>query len=223
MNEWYSVTTNTFEGFWVSFLNFLPSLVGAILIFVLGWFVAIGIGKLISGILHKMKFNDFFEGKGWKDAMDKAEVKVNPSEFFGSLVKWILIVVFLWIAIDILGFDQFAAFMQDVVIYLPNVIVAVFIFVLAVMLADLLAKIVMATTDKAGFPYSKFTGTIVKTSIWIFAIFAILIQLGIAREMILAIFYGLIALLALAGGLSFGIGGKDAAAKLIEDIKKKIK
>ncbi len=170
-----------------------------------------------------MKFNDFFEGKGWKDAMEKAEVKVNPSEFLGALVKWILIIVFLWIAVEILGFGQFAAFMQDVVIYLPNVIVAVFIFVLAVMLADLLAKIVMATTNKAGFPYSKFAGAIVKTSIWVFAIFAILIQLGIVREMMLAIFYGLVALIALAGGLSFGLGGRDAASKLIEDIKKKLK
>ncbi len=223
MTNWYSVTTNTFESFWEGFLYFLPSLVGAVVVFVLGWFFAVGMGKIISGGLHKVKFNSFFENKKWKEAMDRAEVRVDPSEFLGTLVKWILTIVVIWMTVEILGFNEFALFMKDVVAYLPNVIVAALIFVVAVMVADFLSKIVMATTEKVDFPYAKFTGVIIKTAIWVFALFAILIQLGIARELMLAMFYGLIALISLAGGLAFGLGGKDAATKMIEEMKKKLK
>lgn len=223
MTDWYSITANTFESFWVGFLSFLPALVGAVAVFILGWFFAIGMGKITAGVLHKIKFNSFFENKKWKEAMDKAEMKVDPSEFLGTLVKWILTIVVIWMAVEILGFNEFALFMKDVVAYLPNVIVAALIFVVAVMVADFLAKIIMATTEKVDFPYAKFAGAIVKTAIWVFALFAILIQLGIARELMLAMFYGLIALVSLAGGLAFGLGGREAASEFIKDVKKKLK
>ncbi len=223
MTNWYNVTVEAFESFWVGFLAFLPNLLGALIVLILGWFFAIAIGRIVSGLLRKFNFNSFFENEKWKDAMEEAEVKVNPSDFLGSLVKWVLIIVVIWLTVDILGLKGIADFMGEVVAYLPNVIVAALIFVVAVMIADFLSKIVATTTGKAGFPYAKMTGAIVKGAIWIFAIFAILIELGIAQEMVIAIFYGLVALIALAGGLSFGLGGKEAATDVIEKVKKSIK
>lgn len=223
MTNWYEVTAEAFESFWLGFLSFLPSLLGALIVLIIGWFFAIAIGKIVTGLLHKFNFNAFFENEKWKEAIDEAEVRVNPSDFIGSLVKWILVIVVIWMTVDILGLKGIADFMGEVVAYLPNVIVSAIIFVVAVMIADFLSKIVMTTTKKAGFSYSKLTGTIVKGAIWVFAIFAILIELGIAQEMIIAIFYGLVALVALAGGLSFGLGGKDAAAHVIDNVKKNLK
>lgn len=134
MTNWYNVTVEAFESFWVGFLAFLPNLLGALIVLILGWFFAIAIGRIVSGLLRKFNFNSFFENEKWKDAMEEAEVKVNPSDFLGSLVKWVLIIVVIWLTVDILGLKGIADFMGEVVAYLPNVIVAALIFVVAVMI-----------------------------------------------------------------------------------------
>jgi len=211
------------ESFWESFMLFLPNLVGALFVFIIGWFVALASGKIIAGLLYRLKFNDFFVGEKWEKAMKKAEIRINPSEFLGNIVKWVIFIIVIWMTVGILGLDQFARFMTDVVAYLPNVIVAALIFVVAVMIGDFLAKMAIAATEKSDFPYSITVGAMVKFAIWIFAAFAILVQLGIARELLLTVFNGLIAFLVIAGGLSFGLGGQDAAAKVIDKIKKKVK
>ena len=211
------------EGFWESFLAFLPSLVGAILVFIIGWFFAVGVGKLVAGILTKLKFNSFFESESWVDAMDKADMDLDISQFIGAIVKWILIIVVLWISVDILGFSQFAELMGDIVAYLPNVIVAALIFVVAVMVADFLSKIMVATTERADFVHTGLAGAIVKWGIWLFAIFAILIQLGIANELLETLFEGLVYMIAIAGGLAFGLGGQDAAKEMISKMKDSFK
>ncbi len=211
------------EGLWVSFLTFIPDLVGALLIFIIGWFFAVGVGKLITGILTKLKFNSFFESESWEEAMEKAEVKLNMSEFLGSIVKWIIILVVLHLSVGVLGFEQFEELMGRIVGYLPNVIVAALIFVAAVMVADFLSKIMVAATEKADFAHTSLMGAIVKGAIWIFAIFAILIELGIAEELLTTLFEALVYMIAIAGGLAFGLGGKDVAKKTIEKMKNNLK
>jgi len=211
------------EGFWESFLAFIPNLVGALLVFIIGWFFAVGVGKLISGILTKLKFNTIFESEGWVSAMKKADMELDISQFIGAVVKWILIIVVLWLSVDILGFSQFAELMEEIVAYLPNVIVAALIFVVAVLVADFLSKIMVATTEKADFVHTGLAGAIVKWAIWFFAIFAILIQLGIASELLETLFEGLVYMIAIAGGLAFGLGGKDAARNIISKAKNSFK
>lgn len=211
------------EGFWESFLLFLPSLIGSILVFIIGWFFAVGVGKLVAGILTKLKFNSFFESESWSNAMEKADMELDVSQFIGAIVKWILTIVVLWVSVDMLGFSQFAELMGDIVAYLPNVIVAALIFVIAVMVADFLSKIMVATTEKADFVHTGLAGAIVKWAIWFFAIFAILIQLGIANELLETLFEGLIYMIAIAGGLAFGLGGQDAAREMISKMKDSFK
>jgi len=223
MTNWYDVMGRVFETFWENFMLFLPSLVAALFVFILGWFVALAVGKIIASILYRLKFNEFFEGEKWEKAMEKAEIRINPSEFLGDIIKWVIFIIVIWLTVGILGFTQFAEFMSDVVAYLPNVIIATLIFVVAVMIGEFLAKVVVATTEKSDFPYSKTAGAIAKIAIWVFAGFAILVQLGIATELLLAVFYGLIGFFVIAGGISFGLGGQDAAGKFIDKMKKKIK
>lgn len=223
MTNWYDVMGRVFETFWESFMLFLPSLVAALFVFILGWFVALATGKVVAGILYRLKFNDFFEGDKWKSAMEKAEIRINPSEFLGNVVKWVIFIVVIWMTVGILGLDQFSQFMTEVVGYLPNVIVATLIFVVAVMIGEFFSKMVIAATERSEIPYARTIGALTKIAIWVFAGFAILVQLGIATELLLAAFYGIIGFFVLAGGLSFGLGGKDAASKLIERVKKSIK
>ncbi len=223
MTNWYDVMGRVFETFWENFMLFLPSLVAALFVFIVGWFIALASGKIVAGLLYRLKFNEFFEGEKWEKAMQKAEIRLNPSEFLGNVIKWVIFIIVIWMTVGILGLSQFAEFMTDVVAYLPNVIVATLIFVVAIMIGDFLSKLVIAATERSDFPYSVTAGALVKVAIWVFASFAILVQLGIARELLLVAFQGLVYFFVIAGGLSFGLGGKDAATKFIDRMKKKIK
>jgi small-conductance mechanosensitive channel len=221
--NWYSVTLDSLINLWRGFLGFIPQVVGAVIVFVIGWFVAEAVGKVVADILKRVQFNQLFAGTGWKDALAKAEIKVNPAEFIGGLFKWTLLIVFLLAAVEILGLSQFAAFLTNVLAYLPNVLVASFIFVVAVIISELLEKILRATVEGAGMGYGHFVGVIVKWSIWIFAIIAILLQLGVTPFLLQTLFTGVVAFLVVAGGLAFGLGGKEVAGEFLQDLKKKLK
>ncbi len=212
-----------FKTFWLDFVSFLPDLLFALLIFIVGWFIALATGKVISGLLYKLKFNDFFQGKEWDDAMKKADIRINPSQFIGNVVKWVAFIFVIDFTVQRLGIDEFTVFMGRVVAYLPNLIVALLIFVVAVMIGEFLSKMAVLTAEKSEFPYSKTIGAIVRFAIWIYAGFAILVQLQIVEELNVILFQGIVAFLVIAGGLSFGLGGQDAAKQVINRIKKMLK
>jgi len=221
--DWYYVTIQALQNLWQGFLSFIPVLVGAIIIFVIGWFVSVGVGKLITEILKRIKFNQIFEKEGWKSALEKAEIKVDASGFIGAIVKWILVIVFLLAAVDILGLVQFAGFLKSVLAYLPNVIVAALIFVVTVILVDIVEKVVRAAVESIKVGYGAMVSAVIKWSIWVFALLAILHQLGIARPFMETLFTGLVAMLVISLGIAFGLGGKEVAAEILQDVKRKLK
>ncbi len=223
IQSWTEITSQALVNFGVGFLNFIPLLLVAIVVFVVGWFVSVGVGKLVGEILKKLGINRIFERERWKKAMEKADIKVDFCGFVGSIVKWILILVFLLIAVEILGLPQFADFLKAILAYLPNVVVAALIFIAAAILIDIIEKVVRASVEGAKIGYGHIISAIVRWAIWIFAILAILYQLRIAEEFMKTLFTGLVAMLVLALGLSFGLGGKEVAAEILQNIKKKIK
>jgi hypothetical protein len=219
-------TTLALLELWHGFLNFIPGLVAAIIIFLIGWIIAVFIGKLVAEILTRVKLNQFFERAGWKTALEKAEMKINPSDFIGAIVKWILVITFLYAAVGLLGepFEAFKVLLGGILSYLPNVVVAALIFVIAVIIADIVEKVVRAAVEGIKVGYGHLVGAIIKWAIWIFAILAIFQQLRFdwadwVFELIKIVFVGIVAMLAIA----FGLGGKDVAAEIAQDIKKKLK
>lgn len=220
--DWTTITIQALQNSWQAFLVFFPKLIGALIIFVVGYFIALAVGKVISEVLIRLKFNKIFEKTGWREALEKAEIKVNPSEFVGTIFKWILVIIFLMVAVEILGFVQFANLLNKLIGWLPNLIVAIAIFVVAVVIADILDKIIRASVQKIGVKYVGLVGGIVRGAIYIFAGLAILVQLGVAKELIHTLIICFFGMIALALGLAFGLGGKDAAAQIIEDLRKKI-
>ena len=221
--DWYGTTLQALQGLWQGFLGFIPQVVGALVVFIIGWFIAEAVGKVVADILKRAQFNQLFAGTGWKDALVKAEIKVNPAEFIGGLFKWALLIVFLLAAVEILGLSQFAAFLTNVLGYLPNVLVASLIFVVAVIISELLEKILRVTVEGSGMGYGHFVGVIVKWSIWTFAIIAILLHLGVTPFLLQTLFTGVVAFLVVAGGLAFGLGGKEVAGEFLQDLKRKLK
>lgn len=219
---WWDITVESLVDLWQGFVGFTPKLIGAVIIFVIGWLISVGIGKLVAEVLRKLKFNRIFEKGGMKEALQKAEFKVDASGFIGAIFKWVLVIVFLLAAVQVLGFQQFAGFLTSVLNYLPNVIVAVLILVVAAIIADILEKIVRAAVEGAKVGYGNIAATIVRWSIWVFAILAILYQLRIAPGLIQILLQGVVALIVIAAGLAFGLGGKDVAAEILQNIKRKL-
>ncbi len=222
VQDWSIITLEALQIAWKGFLLFLPRLIGSLVVLTIGWFLAVGLGKLVAEILKQLRFNKIFERAGWREALQKAELKVNPSDFIGAIAKWILVIVFLLASVEILGFVQFADFLTKVVIWLPNLIVAAAIFVVTVILTDILEKIIKASVKRMGVDYAGFLGVAIRWAIYIFAGLAILLQLGVTPTIIDTLIKGFVGMITLSLGLAFGLGGKDSAAQFIREIKEKI-
>jgi len=220
--DWLSVI----QLFLQQLISFVANLVVAIVVFIIGYLISVGIGRLITEILKSVKFNKLFEKEGWRKALQRANVDVNPSEFIGAIFKWVFVIVFLLLAVDILNLTSFAGFLTRVLLYVPNVIVAVLVFVVAVIISDIVEKIVRATVERLKVGYGFLAASIVRWAIWIFAFFLILDQLLpsslLVKTLYSSIVYGIVGALALGIGLAIGLGGKETASKVITDIYKKI-
>jgi len=226
MVNWYEITSEALSGFWASFINFIPNLIIAIIVFLIGWLVAAIIGKIISQILIRLQFNRLFEKASWREALEKAEIKVNPAEFIGAIFKWIIVIMVLLVSVQILlGIEEvnpFRTLLDGFIAWIPDFIIAIVIFIVAVIVADLLDKVVVVSVKRIGVEYVGILGLIIRWAIYILAGIAILGQLGVATTLINTLVISFFGTFALAFGLAFGLGGKDAAAKLIEDVRKKI-
>lgn len=221
LETWGDVIFDSLQRVTSQMVNFLPMLLGAVVLFIIGWIVAIALGKVVEQVVRALRVDQLLSRLEVEKAMERAGWRLNAGAFVGGLVKWFLIVVFLLAAANALGLNDVSAFLRDVLNYLPQVIVAVLILIIAALVADTVERIVRGSVQAAGHRGS-LAGVTVRWAIWIFAVFAVLIQLGIARELVLAFVQSLVYGVALAFALAFGIGGKDAAAQFIEKIKGEI-
>jgi hypothetical protein len=207
---------------WERFVAFLPALVGAVLVFVAGWIVAVALGKAVEHIVKVIRIDDVVEKAGTKGRLRKAGVDFNIAKFFGGLVKWFLILVFLMAATDILHLSQVTGFLNSIVLYLPNVIVGAVILAVAFLVGSFVYSVIKGSTKIAGIVSATLLATVAKWAIVIFGFLAALIQLGVAASLINTLFIGLVAMLALAGGLAFGLGGKDEATLILKKLRHEI-
>jgi hypothetical protein len=134
-------------------------------------------------------------------------------------VYWFFVVVFLLAASDILGFYSLSAFLKDTLMYVPNIIVAILILLAALVVANFLRRLIRASVKGANLHAAKFLGTVTWWAVVIFGLLTALTQLGIAVSIINSIITGFVAMLAIAGGLAFGLGGKEYAAHMIGKLR----
>lgn len=214
------VVAASFQDVWYGLITFAPKILAAIIIFLLGWLVGSVVGRWVAHIIRSLKVDNALREVGTEDVLAKAGFRLNVGNFIGGLVKWFLIIVFLVASLDILALTQVTDFLRGIVLaYLPNVIVASLILIIAAIIADALQRIVTGSARAANVSSAKFLGSLVKWAIWVFAVLIALYQLGIGQEIMNNIITGVVAMLALAGGLAFGLGGRDAAGRYIEKIR----
>jgi hypothetical protein len=218
--------TSEFANFLQNIEQFEPlvKILLASLTVLMGWLVSGGIGQLVTALLDKIKLNKALKRMGWEEALAKAEIKLNVSGFLGEIVKWIFVTIFLMVGSELLGLTGLTDFLIKVLVeYVPNIVIAGLIFVVAVFLTDFSYRIVIASAEKAKISYSRLLGIGIRAAIWTFAVLAILLQLGVATEIIKAMVYGLVGIITLAVGLAFGLGGEDLAAEFLRELKEKVK
>ncbi len=222
ISTWSEVLTLSFQNLWYGVVGFVPNLLAAAVIVFVGWGIGAIFGRVVSQIIKSIKVDDMLRRAGVEDFLNKGGLELNSGDFLGALVKWFVMLVFLIGAFEILKLNQVTAFLRDILDYLPQVIVAVIILIAAGMVADVMKRVVQSSAMTAGVSSSGFLATITKWVIWVFAILVALSQLGIASAFIQTIFTGLIVALSLGLGLAFGLGGQEAASKLIEKVGKEI-
>ena len=208
---------------WQKVSQISPSIFWASFLFLVGIVVANFMEELSVNFLNKIRLNRILERMGLKETFSKIDINLDGAKFFGEIVKWFFIILFLMISSGILGLNSLSQFLQNVILYFPNLFIAFLIFVVAAFLADFSQKIVVGTLEKEKITYSRFLGRSIRWTIWFFAILTILYQLKIAPPLILAIFIGVVVTISLALGIAFGIGGKDLAAKILKELEEKFK
>jgi hypothetical protein len=202
-------------------IAFIPNLVISLIILLAGWIVGMVLGKVVMHIVDGLKVDQALKGAGVEEFLQRAGFSLSAGAFLGALVRWFVIIVFLIASLDIIGLTQVTVFLQEVVLlYVPQVIVAVLILIVAAMVADAVQRLVVGAAKAGRISSAHFLGTVARYAIWIFAILTALFQLGVAGPFIQTLFTGVIIAFSLAVGLAFGLGGQYAAAEYIEKLKR---
>lgn len=220
---WADVLKASFADVWFGVANFIPNFIAAIVLFLVGWLIAVILGRLVAQVVKTIKLDTALRAAGFDKVVERGGFSLNSGEFIGALVKWFFVVVSLVAALDIIGLKVVTSYLSAIVLtYLPNVIVAALILLVSIVIAQAIKRLVISATNAAGLSSANALGQIAKWAILIFAIMAALDQLQILGNFIQPLFTGIIAAISLALGLSFGLGGRDAASRYIEKVRDEV-
>ncbi len=218
IQTWSEVFRVSLQGLWYGFVATFPKILLAVIIFILGWIVASTLSKIITSALDALKLDKLFKSAGAEEVLARGGIHLHIGKFFGELVKWFIVIVFLVASLNILNLDQVTMFLQQVLAYIPQVIIAALVLVAGTILADFVRKLVAGGAAVANVRSAKMLGSIAYYAIWILAIVTAFDKLGIFGYFGQIIFTGLVVMLALGFGLAFGLGGKDAAGRWVNRI-----
>ena len=200
-------------------IGFIPELAAAAVILVVGWIVGILLDRFFDRVLRSVGLQDLFEKIRVENLIKKTGVGFDTTALIGRLVKWVILLIAFLAAADVLGLAQVAKFFEQILAYVPNVMVAVAVLIVAAVLANFLAEVVKGSLRAGRLGYANFLGEVVRWAIWIFAVLVALYQLGVAASLVATIFTGIVAMMAMAGGLAFGLGGQDQAREILENLR----
>ncbi|OGL71390.1 hypothetical protein A3B32_00875 [Candidatus Uhrbacteria bacterium RIFCSPLOWO2_01_FULL_53_9] len=217
-----SIVQTTFQDLWFQVIGFLPVLIGAIVVFIIGLIIAWALRVVVEKIVKALRVDDLMVRLRVTDLFKKAGLPLHVGSLLGWIVKWFIVVVFLIAAADILGWSQITAFLTDVVAYIPNALVAVVILLVGIVLGSFVFEIVEKAVKASKMGGERLLAGISKWAIFLFSFIAALQQLGIAYTLLQTITTGLVAMIAIAGGLAFGLGGQDHAKKFLGKLKSDI-
>ncbi len=213
---WGDVFNASLQDLWWGIVQFAPKFIIAVVFFVVGWVLGNLIAKALEQVFSALKIDSLFKSIGAAEFFRRAGMSLNTGYFIGQVAKWFVIIVFLLPSLNLVGLNDIASFLQYSVLgFLPRVIVAAFILIIATVVSEALSRTVVASAKSMSLSSANMLGAVAKYAVWVFAFIIALGQLGVAEYYMSVLFTGIIAMLALGGALAFGLGGRDAAARFI--------
>jgi hypothetical protein len=218
----YEVLQGPLLELWNTIIAYLPNVLGAIVVFFIGVLVASILRTAVVKVVALLRVDELAKKLELTHQFERAGLRLHIGGLLGWIIKWFFVIIALIAATDILGWDQVTDYLSQVVLFVPNVIIAVIILLAGILLGNFVQNVVKSAVEAAQLASAEFLSGIAKWSILVFSFMAALVQLQIAPELIRVLFTGLVAMLALAGGLAFGLGGKEHAHQFLNRLKKDI-
>ncbi|MES2224763.1 MAG: hypothetical protein V4478_02120 [Patescibacteria group bacterium] len=218
IQSWSQVFLLSLEGLWYGFIAIFPKILIALIVFIIGWIVATTLGSLVTAGIDALKLDRLFKSPTTDEALARAGVRLHIGKVIGELVKWLIVIGTLKFSLELIGLTAVNDFLSSIWYYIPQVIIAVLILVAGTILADFARKFVSGSAAVANIRSSRMIGSIAYYAIWILSVVTALDKLGIFGYFGQILFTGLVVMFALAFGLAFGLGGKDAAGKFVNRI-----
>lgn len=198
------------------FFGAIPSIIGAILVLVIGWIVAGILGAIVVRLLRAVHIDVAADRVGVNSFLARSGAKLKASDVAGEVVKWVVRLIFIEMAAEQLGMPQVSQIITSILAFVPNIVVAAIILVIGGFLAQIVSGLVRASASEAGVSKPATIAKLASGAIFAFAIVAALNELNIAPVVIDTLYIGLVAAISLALGLAFGLGGRETAARYTE-------
>jgi hypothetical protein len=209
-------------GAFETLLAAIPRILGFLLVLIVGWIISSLLAKGVAALLHAVKFDDLARRSGFADFVQKMGVRSDSSGVIAAIAKWFVRLITLVVAFDLLGLPAVSSVLQQLLLWLPNLVVGLVVLVVGGLAANALSRLVRGATAEAGFGNPDVLATVTRVAVWSFAVVVALNQLGIATELINILLVGVVGALALASGLAFGLGGRDRAARILEGLGQRV-
>jgi hypothetical protein len=195
-------------------MGFIPSLIGALILLVAGWFISGFLARLIARGLNAIGLERAVERSGIGRFIERANTRWTMSEIIAALIKWSIFLIFIQAAASLFGMPQVTGIINSVILFIPKLIVALAIVVIGSLIAKFLAGLVRGSLSEMGVGYSGLFAKLTQYAVIAFSIIAAFNQIGIAQTVVNTLLFGFIGSLALALGLAFGLGGREVAAQI---------
>lgn len=221
--DWNTVLIEPVKAMLVRAATFLPTLIGILVILIVGWIVAAVLKNIAVRFLKIIQLDTASDKAGLNDVLKRGGIKQTLSELIGGLVYWLIMLLVVMTALNALGMTVVASLLDKVILYIPNVIAAIFIFALGVFLSSVFSTVVRTAGANAGLPQAKFLGQLTQAIIVIFVVIMTMEQLNIATTILTTTVSIMLASIGLAFAIAVGMGSKDIAGKLMQNLVDKLK
>jgi len=206
MSNWQVVLLEPAKTVLSQISQFLVNVLLVIVILIIGWVIAKTIRTLVTRLLRVIKIDQLSDSIDLDNILAKGGISYSLSELMGAICYWLSLLITFVVAVNAIGLTVAADLLNRVVLYVPNIIAAVFILILGMFVATLLSNIVKTAANNAGVSQAKVLGKVAETAVIIFALVIALEQLGIATKIIELTITVLLASLGLGAALAFGLG-----------------
>jgi MFS family permease len=196
-------------------LSGIPKILGFLIILIIGWIIASAVAAAAAALLRAVRFDDLARRSGFADFVEKAGIRKDAAGVLADVAKWFIRLIVLVTAFDALGLPAVSQVLQQLLLWLPNLVVALVILVIAGLAANALANLIRGATAEAGLGNPDLLATVARVAVWGFAIIIAVNQIGVAATLVNTLFMGLVGALALALGLAFGLGGRETAGQVV--------